>query len=91
MYEHLQFYHQWATELYNATISIANIESDKLAWADTQNSSKCWIFADILMLNFTQDSDDEFLNVFPPQEAERELHVPEVRPSSSAVCSVLCL
>ena len=37
MYKHLQFYHQWATALCNTAISIANIDSHKLACAHTQN------------------------------------------------------
>ena len=36
-YQHLQFYHQWATALCNAAITIANIEGSKLACAHTQN------------------------------------------------------
>ena len=36
-YEHLQFYHQWATALCNAAIYVANIEDSKLACAHTQN------------------------------------------------------
>ena len=32
----------------NAAIYIANIEGGKLACVHTQNSSKCWIFADLV-------------------------------------------
>ena len=40
------FYHQWATENKNAAINIANIESGKLACADTQNRTLLRIFTD---------------------------------------------